>query len=450
MTLRPLVFVLVASSCAAPAARPSTESAAPAPSSPVAAATPAPSAAALPVEPPFTTPTPPSASPATSVASTDPVAVAPPAASTAGVGHDFIAEAMALYRVAACGSKGDVPARLDAAIVRAHCDELTHAYAEYERTWVDVAEPFIAALRPADLPRVVVYPFGGGDLAGALATFPDASEITTISLEPAGDPRPIDTLTTDRLARELGEHRAHLERLFEKAHSRTDNLDKEAHTELPGEIVFALAALVVHRREPVALRYFRLSPDGAIDYVTQADIAGAKSVADRRALFTNAELSFRAIGVPSAPVQVLRHIGYNLDDAHLAGDKSLLAHLDRKGKVAAMTKAASHLLWSDHFSIIRGWLVAHTDWMISDSTGIPPRIAAPAHFAQDAYGTFAGPAGFGLIDARDAADVRHLFDTQPHRDLPFRYGYPDGNGRSHLLVTRRVQGEAADAGAAHD
>ena len=100
---------------------------------------------------------------------------------------------------------------------------------------------------------------------------------------------------------------------------------------------------------------------------------------------------------------------------------------------------------SEHFSIIRGWLVAHTDWMISDSTGLPPRIAAPAHFEQDAYGTFAGPAAFGLLDARDAADVKHLFDTQPHRELPFRYGYPDRDSHAHLIVTKRVRGEAMDA-----
>ena len=154
---------------------------------------PAPSGSARPIEPPFATLAP-SASPVTSVASVDPpsaplaTVAAPPS-----LGQDFIAEAMTLYRVAACGARGDIPARFDPAIVKAHCDELTRAYAEYGRTWVDVAEPFIAALRPADLPRVAVYPFGGGDLASALATFPDASEITTISLEPAGDPRSTST-----------------------------------------------------------------------------------------------------------------------------------------------------------------------------------------------------------------------------------------------------------------
>ena len=55
--------------------------------------------------------------------------------------------------------------------------------------------------------------------------------------------------------------------------------------------------------------------------------------------------------------------------------------------------------------------------MISDSTGIPPRFAQPAGFAQDTYGTFDGPAPFGLYDKRDAEDLKHLFKSEPVREI---------------------------------
>jgi hypothetical protein len=397
----------------------------------------------------------PSAAPPPPIASTfamDATAAAPSATASASAaaavpdapleGLDFIDEARVLFRVAACGPSGDVPPRFDVAVVGRHCAELQRAYDEYKKSWIEVAKPFLATLRPKDLPATVVYPFGGGDLVTALATFPDASEITTISLEPAGDIRPMDRLAPERLAHELAVHRSHLERLFEKAHSRTDNLEKESQTDLPGEIVFDLAALVVHGYEPVSLRYFKLRPDGSVAYLSQDDVdAQAHHPAALRDLFRNAELRFRAGS--DGPVRVLRHIAYNLDDAHLKADESLLAHLSAKGKVAAMTKAASHLLWNDHFSSIRGWLIDHTDWMISDSTGIPPRFAQPAGFAQDTYGTFDGPALFGLYDKRDAEDLKRLFKSEPTRELSFRYGYPDQDGHAHLLVTRR-DGNAAD------
>jgi hypothetical protein len=364
-------------------------------------------------------------------------------------GEDFIEQAKVLFRVGACGGAGEIPARFDAAVVAKYCEQLGRASSEYKKSWVDVAEPFIAALRPKDLPKVVVYPFGGGDLLSALATFPDAVEITTISLEPSGDIRPIDKLAPDRLAHELSVHRSHLERLFEKAHSRTDNLDKESKTEMPGEILFALVALAVHGDEPVSLRYFRLRPDGSLAYVTRGDIeAAAHKPKTLHDLFENVELRFRRAGGPDDDVRVARHIAYNLDDYHLKADPSLIAYLDGRPKVAAMVKAATHLLWNEHFKTIRGWLVDHSDWIISDSTGLPPRIASPAGYVQDTYGIFEGPSQFGDPDKRDAEDLRRLFTAEPSRPLAFRYGYPDKAGHAHMVVTHRDGAASAGGGAA--
>ena len=69
----------------------------------------------------------------------------------------------------------------------------------------------------------------------------------------------------------------------------------------------------------------------------------------------------------------------------------MIEHLERKGKVAVMTKAASFLLWCDDFSQIRNYLLEHIAWMISDASGIPPRYAEPAGFEQITYGDFTGP-----------------------------------------------------------
>lgn len=407
-----------------------------------AAPAPAPTPTSAPAPPPLAaSPRPPPATPSAPVASTSmaPPPTAPPSTGEAPLeGRDFIAQAMALFRVAACGPAGDAPAQFDKDVIAHHCADLERAYGDYERDWVDVAKPFIASLRPNDLPAEVIYPFGGGDLTSALATFPEAREITTISLEPAGDVLPVDHLGRDRLRAELATHRDHIERLFAKAHSRTDNLEKEAHTELPGEIIFALAALVVHGAEPLSLRYFRLRADGSLAFVSEADIAAAaRSPKALRKLFENAELRFRRTGDAGNPVQLLRHIAFNLDDEHLRADPALLAYLDGKGKVAVMTKAASHLLWSSHFSLIRGWLLEHSDWMVSDSTGIPPRFAKPAGFTQETYGKFDGPAPFGLFNDGDSRDLKALFASQPDRGLAFRYGYPDKDGHAHIIVTAR-------------
>jgi hypothetical protein len=349
-------------------------------------------------------------------------------------GAQFTKQVQAAFRVAACGGDDSLlPPQVDKKLVESHCALLKPNYAEYKREWLDVAGPFIAKLRPSGLPNVVFYPFGGGDLVSALATFPDATEITTVSLEIAGDVRGIDKADNKRLSSELAQLRQHLGKLFLKAHSRTDNLDIETRGAIPGEVAYTMAALVIHGYEPVTLRYFSFNPDGTLKYLTEEDIAKNKA-RGAQGPFANAEIRFKKPG--ESTVRVLRHVAYDLSDGNLKRTPALLKHLEAKGKVSAMTKAASHLLWDDaNFSTIRDYLMTHTDWMISDDTGVPPRIAKKYGFVQDPYGAYHWPEPFGTVNNADAKAVQDLFKTAT--PITFRYGYPDDKSHGHIVVTHK-------------
>src|SRR5262249_8353349 len=108
---------------------------------------------------------------------------------------DYIKDARLYYRVVACMGSDPLPANLDAPTITKHCEEMAKRYASYTDKYVKPAQTFFASVRPAGLPTTVVYPFGGGDLASALVTYPDAREITTISLEHAGDPTRLAGMT---------------------------------------------------------------------------------------------------------------------------------------------------------------------------------------------------------------------------------------------------------------
>ncbi len=345
---------------------------------------------------------------------------------------DFTPQAKVLFRVVACGGDDPPPAGFDHRLVDAHCRELREAMKEYRRRWSDKATPFLGKIVPRGLPDKVVYPFGGGDLTTALATFPDASEITTISLERAGDPRLIDTVKGEPLERSLAASRKRIVHLFRLAHSLTHDMSAATHEVLPGQLVYALVALAVNGFEPVSLRYLRLEPDGAIHYLDDREVAAADAAKETNRLFANMEMVFKARG----RTVTYRHFGANLDDKHLGADPPLLKHLASKGRVVAMTKAASYLLWWPDFSKIRNYLLAHMDWMISDSTGIPPRFARPAGFEYVTYGRFDGP--FFRNDKEQVEAWKRIWDRPPRRDLPFRFGYPDSRRHAHLVVTRRV------------
>ncbi|MEO7332164.1 MAG: hypothetical protein ABI193_26545, partial [Minicystis sp.] len=331
--------------------------------------------------------------------------VAPPGA---GEGKDFVEELQMLFRVAACGNDGPLPEGIDAAVVKAHCDEVLSKIEAYKKRYVTVAAPFLKGLQPKGLPETVVYPFGGGDLVTALTTYGFAKDITTISLELAGDPRRIRKMGKNALTRSLKQLRLEFGELIFLDFSNSDTLKKTQRGDIPGEIGLFLVGLVVHGFEPVGMRYFHLQPDGAIHYLTQEEIDATESTIathkkdswtppDFSEAFANVEITFRPRGAPAGePLRVHRHIAENLGNGRLGKDPSLLRHLENKGRVTAMTKAASYLLWKDAFSQIRDYLLGHMEFMISDSTGIPPALSEKAGFVVDTYGTFKG--SFVLAD----------------------------------------------------
>ena len=379
-----------------------------------------------------------------------PAPPAPPAPPASEPGVSFAAEARSLFRIAACGSETEVDARI-AKAVAGHCRSISKRMAEFRARYFEGGRPFFDALVPDDAPRVVVYPFGGGDLISALVAFPDATEITTISLELAGDPRRIDKLSPKQLAGSLGALRVEIGGLLAVGSNTSENLQAGQRNDLPGQVSSFLMGLAAGGYEPVDMRFFRLGPDGAVQYLEQAEIdaieaAGRQGKARSRKgdwtspnfseAFANVEIRYRKVG--DDQIRVHRHLGWNLADKALVEHPELLRHLEAKGKVTILTKGASYLLWRGDFSTVRNYMLGHLAWMLSDSTGIPPVHARKAGMVQDTYGRYDGAflEGAEASGKRHSDDFRALWQKNKYRKLPFRFGYVDAIGQPHLVVTR--------------
>jgi hypothetical protein len=350
--------------------------------------------------------------------------------------HDFIDDAKALLVVGACAN-GAPPSQIKPEIITAHCTKVRAAQDEYRKSWLGVATEFFAAHVPAGIPKVVVYPFAGGDLSTALTVYPDADEITTLSLEPAGDPTALGRLSEKQLKASLATVATELGSLYRANFSVTMNMIGAMRSgQLPTQLIFGLSALTLHGYEPVSLRYFRLTKDGEIHYLTDDDlktIDGIKDVGKRNREYANIELRFRKQG--KTREQVYRHIMANLDDKHIKASPAALAYLEKKGTVSGMTKAASYLLTFDDFKTMRKYVIDHVAWMVSDSTGLAPTYGTPAGFEYETWGTFETS---NMTAGRSIQNVwKKMFSDQPKRALAFRFGYPDGKHRGHLIIMKK-------------
>lgn len=349
--------------------------------------------------------------------------------------HEFLTDAKALQVEGACAD-GTVP-EAHKKLVEAHCKDVTAAQAEYKEKWVKPAREMFATLVPSNASKTVVYPFAGGDLSTALTVYPDADEITTLSLEPAGDPLSLGRVSDKELKAALGTVATELKSLYKSNFSVTMNMiDAMREGKLPTQLIFSLSAISLHGYELTSVKFFSLTADGDLKYVTDDDVTRIEKMSDatkRNYEFGNVEMHFKKPG--SKHEQVYRHIQANLDDEHIKKFGGALKHLEKKGHVAAMTKAASYLLSFDDFAKMRKYVIDHVDWMVSDTTGLPPDFGEKAGFEYTVYGEWETPnmkAGNGV-----ASQWHKLYKDQPKRKLDFRFGYPDSQLHNHLIVMKK-------------
>ncbi|MFT3711783.1 MAG: hypothetical protein QM817_29445 [Archangium sp.] len=364
------------------------------------------------------------------------------AAPEANAPAEFIDDARPLFDLVTCSAK---PPGLDAKTIDTWCANQNVRFSKFRDAWGTKASAFITPLKPAGLPTEVVYPFGGGDLMAALQIFPEATVISTLSLELAGDPRRWKKLTTPKdLQKSLSAIANASASTLVSNDSLSKNLSATQQGELPGQLSMHLMGLMLAGQVPVSVRYFRVEPDGTLHYLTADEITAVEGTTaknlkaswkppDFSPAFANVEVQFVPKDAPAnAPRKIHRHFAANLANDSLP--PGLMKHFEAKGKITAMTKAASYLLWRDAFSTVRDYLLANAVFMISDSTGIPPMHWLEKKCTVETFGAFE-KSFLGTWEGYQA-DFRKAFASA--KPLPMRFGYPDGSEKklSHMMITK--------------
>ncbi len=366
----------------------------------------------------------------------------PAAISAQENGYDFVEEVTFLYGVLACGDV-PLPDNIDKSVIKENCTIFKQHVESFRKSFVDPSSKFFASVRPAGLPKTAVYPFGGSDMVSAFVTYPDADEIITISLESSGDPRRLMMAGPEDFKEAVAKFREMSCNTMTKHDNTNPDVRAFERGIIPCQLAFSLAAAYAYGYEPVSLKYFKINDNGSLDYYDLKKIAAVENVigkklasfwvdTDYSIAFRNMEVKYRKKS--TGKIIVHRHIGANLDNKHFTGS-GLEKYLKTKGKISAMTKAASYLYWFDDFSGIRDYTLANMSYMISDATGILPRHALKAGFEMTTYGRFHG----AFLDdngGEKAEEFKKLWNSQPYRPVNFRYGYSDTLGSNHVVIYR--------------
>lgn len=313
----------------------------------------------------------------------------------------------------------------------------TEAYADYARQlasrWKQFQEPNLARMRtwwrgrgPATTPTVF-YPFGGPDLGNALALFPDADSYVLFGLEPPGAIPDLQALDEPAISAGLTDLEASLGTLLQVNYFFTRSMEKKLGNGSFNSVSgLLLVFLAMSECEVTAAKRIAIGRGGTLAEGTVAD-----------ARIPGIEIAFRRRG---GKPQTVRYFMVDVADASLAkSSRDLVPYLERQ-RFVTMIKSASYLMHEDktstRFAQIRALILARSDFVVQDDSGIPLR-----RFARDTWRlTF-----HGRYDAPTPEFVKHLqkdlrveMQRNSSGTLPFSYGYAFKQGASNLMIAERA------------
>jgi hypothetical protein len=311
-------------------------------------------------------------------------------------------------------------------------------YAEYAEQiasdWKQFEQPNLERIRtwwtgrgPATY-STVFYPFSGPDIANALAFFPDADSYLLFGLEAPGAIPDLRAMDDDAITSGLNELKASLSTVLQVNYFFTKAMEKKlgkgSFNSVTGLLLFFLA---MSDCDVTGARKIAIDHDGALVAGTTAGVPGI-------------EITFRR---HRGKEQTLRYFMVNVADANLAkSSASFLTYLERQGRFATVIKSAQYLMHKDgvaepqHFTQIRSRILAQSDFIVQDDSGIPLRLFTRDTWTLRFHGSYSAPtAEFSKYVQKD---LKVEMNTNSTGKLPFSYGYAYREGESNLMTAERA------------
>lgn len=311
----------------------------------------------------------------------------------------------------------------------------TQAYAEYAEQmragWKQFEQPNLERMRtwwtghaPANY-STVFYPFSGPDIGNALVLFPDADSYLLFGLEPTGAIPDVQAMEEEAIRSGLNQLEASLSSVLQVNYFFTKAMEKKLgkgpFNSISGLLLFFLA-------------------------MSDCEVTGARTIAigedgRSRSRVPGVEITFRRNG---GKEQTLRYFTVNVADASLAkSSPDFIPYLERQGRFVTMIKSASYLMHKEgiqepaHFEQIRSLILAQSDFVVQDDSGVPLRLFARDTWKLQFHGKYEAPTPeFAKYLEKD---LKVEMQRNSTGKLPFTYGYAYQQGGSNLMTAQRAR-----------
>jgi hypothetical protein len=285
------------------------------------------------------------------------------------------------------------------------------AWKQFQQPNLERMRKWWAGRAPAKY-STVFYPFSGPDIGNALVFFPDADSYLLFGLEAPGAIPDLRGMDDQAITAGLDELKASLSTIFQVNYFFTKAMEKKLgkgpFNSISGILIFFLA-------------------------MNDCEVTGAKKIAID-AHIPGVEITFRGAG---GKQQTLRYFMVNVSDASLAkSSASFLSYVKKQGRFVTMIKSASYLMHKVDFAQGRSVILAQSDFVVQDDSGVPLRLFARETWKLRFHGAYDAPTPeFGKYVQKDLRIEMHTNSTGK---LPFSYGYAYREGESNLMTAERA------------
>ena len=291
----------------------------------------------------------------------------------------------------------------------------------------------IRAWSRAKLPSpspVLFYMFSGPDFLYANAFFPNASTYVMSGLEPIGSVPDLTKLSRDSLAHGLSNIEELLNSILRYSFFQTIEMRR---TLVAGRVTGTLPILYVFlARSGKTIRDVSLVGIGE-DGTAQVDDGADHEAATGGNGARGVKIEF--VGDDGRP-QTLYYFSVNVDNDGFRAS-GFAGFCERLGTGDAFVKSASYLMYRDHFSDVRNFLLEHNRLLLQDDSGIPVARFVQASWQLRPFGHYSGP--IDLFANRYQSKLAQLFNQGHVEFINFGVGYRWRPQSSNLMVAAKTE-----------
>ena len=265
---------------------------------------------------------------------------------------------------------------------------------------------------------VMFYMFSGPDFLYANAMFSGASTYVLAGLEPVGRVPELTPTVRRSLPHTLSSLRGSMNSIMNYSFFKTKDMrvqftSSSLQGTLPVLYVFLTrSGMTIHEVE-----LLNLGTDGAVTPVA----AGAQTGSAVKISFSSGA---------DTPRQTLYYFQTDLSN-HGIKTSGFLTFSEQLGVGDSFVKSASYLMHSDNFSTIREFILARSQTMVQDDSGVPLRFFKTDDWDLKPYGRYLGP--IALFANQNQPQLGALFRKSAQR-IDFGIGYRWRPQESNLLM----------------